>query len=64
MKYATVSWTIEDVQSLRPDWSDERCEEFLVNNENDIADRLVELGWEVLQDLITNEEVEELSKGE
>ena len=52
VRYATVEWTAEDVQTLRPEMTQEQAEEFLANNEKHIQSRLVELGWDVLQDLI------------
>lgn len=54
-KYAIVSWTVEDVQTLRPDWSDQKCEEWLYANQRYIQDRLVELGWQVIEDLLGSE---------
>lgn len=51
-QYAKVVWTAEDVQTLRPDWDLERCEDWLERNEKYIQDRLVELGWEVIETLL------------
>ena len=53
--FATTSWSPEDVQSLEPDWDLERCTQFLVDNERALRDRLTELGWTVLEDLIVYE---------
>ncbi len=50
--YASVSWHIEDIQDLRPEWTDQQAEEWLRNNEKHIRHRLVELGWEVIEDLL------------
>ena len=56
--YATVGWTPEDVQSLtddedcQPTITKEQALEFLVNNERHIQNRLVELGFEVIGDLM------------
>ena len=55
-KYADVVWTVEDIASLKPEWTEARAEEFLANNENRIRDRLIELGWDVIQDLIDFED--------
>tara|TARA_Y100000034_G_C6891015_1_gene409879 strand:- start:1919 stop:2302 length:384 start_codon:yes stop_codon:yes gene_type:complete len=51
-KWAKVVWTIGDVQSLRPNWTDEQCEQFLYDNEDYIRDRLTELGHEVIDALL------------
>ena len=50
--YAKVEWTAEDVQTLRPEWTEEYCEEWLMANQKYIQDRLVELGWEVMESLL------------
>jgi hypothetical protein len=51
-KYAKVCWQIEDILSLRPEWTDEKCEEFLINNSRIIADMMVERGWQAIEDLL------------
>lgn len=51
-KFATVSWCAEDIQTLRPDWTTEQAEEWLLTNQRYIRDRLVELGWEVIETLL------------
>lgn len=53
--YAKVEWTAEDIQTLREDWTTEQAEEFLQNNQKYIQDRLVELGWEVIESLLSYE---------
>jgi hypothetical protein len=45
---AVVVWRAEDVRSIKKNWSLEKCEEWLQDNEENIKDRLTELGWEVL----------------
>lgn len=52
-KYAKVEWTAEDLQTLRPEWSLEKCEEWLASNQKYMQDRLVELGWEVMESLLS-----------
>lgn len=54
-EFASVVWTPADVQTLRPDWSDDECYEFLVRHSKHIQDRLIELGWQVMEDLIITE---------
>lgn len=55
-KYAKVEWTAEDVLTLRPDMGPTAAEEFLQSNERRIRDRLVELGWEVIESLLEYED--------
>lgn len=50
--YAKVEWTPEDVTTLREDMTMEEAEAFLQSNQKYIQDRLVELGWEVLESLL------------
>lgn len=59
VRYATVSWTMWDILSLTEDpdtgatkISEEEAIIFLENNSKYIQDRLVELGWEVIETLM------------
>jgi hypothetical protein len=47
-----VAWRAEDVQTLRPDWSEERCVQFLESHEDDIQCAMIERGWSVIEDLL------------
>lgn len=51
-KYAQIAWTAEDVLTLRPEWTKEQAEDFLCENERQIQDRTIEIGWEVLEALL------------
>ena len=57
--YASVTWRAEDVQSIKKDWSLPRCEEWLEDNEDNMKDRLTELGWEVMGALLMMEDDED-----
>jgi hypothetical protein len=50
---AVVTWCAEDIQTIKPDWSLEQCQEFLESNVRNIQDRLIEVGWEVLDALVS-----------
>lgn len=52
---AAVTWHAEDVQTLKPNLSLEKCNEWLEDNERHISDRLIELGWEVIDALLITE---------
>jgi len=55
-----IKWSWEDVQSLRPDLSEEESLVMLHKIAKGLHDRSIELGWEVMETLIQmNEEVEE-----
>jgi hypothetical protein len=51
-KFATVSWTVDDILTLRSDWTEDQAEEWLIKNQKYIQSRLVELGWEVIETLM------------
>lgn len=57
--YAKVVWTADDILTLKPDWTDEQAEEWLECNQKYIRDRLVELGWEVIESLLPIDSGEE-----
>ena len=50
-----IRWSWEDVQSLRPDWSQEKCDEMLDAIAKGLHDRSIELGWEIMETLIEME---------
>lgn len=50
-----IKWSAEDVQQLRKDWSLDKCQDFLDRNGRQLNDRLIEVGWEVLEALINCE---------
>ena len=51
--YAETMWTKHDVQTLREGWSLDKCEDWLIANERRIQDRLIEAGWGVIEDLLS-----------
>lgn len=51
--YGMTGWTVEDIKSLRPDWSRARANDFLVCYENRIKDRMSEEGYLILDWLLT-----------
>jgi len=55
-KNAVIIWCDADIQQLKPEWSLNKCQEFLDRNARHIQDRLIETGWEVLESLINSEE--------
>ena len=68
--YADLSWSPSDVQSVREDkvhantlsgvgdtdtWTLEQCEAWLSENASRIRDRLTELGFEIIDDLLRDQ---------
>jgi hypothetical protein len=45
VRHAQVAWQIGDIQSLKPDWTDERCADFLRSNSKYIQEAMVVAGW-------------------
>ena len=51
-RHAKVSWCADDIRTLRPYWSDEKCNEFLASQEDDIQCAMIKHGWDVIKDLL------------
>jgi hypothetical protein len=51
-RHAEVSWCAEDIRALRPGWDDKRCNQFLMDNEDDIQCAMIERGWDAISDLL------------
>jgi len=47
-----IVWTAEDIWTLKPKWSLEKCDKWLMENRKAIQDRSIELGWEVIETLL------------
>lgn len=50
--YVTISWCPTDIKSLHEDWSDEKCMDALSEIAGMLEDRSIELGWEVIENLL------------
>jgi hypothetical protein len=58
-QFALVVWNAADLHVFRPDWTVSQCNEWFEQNQKHIQDRLVEVGWSVIEDLLgTDEETE------
>ena len=52
-----ITWTANDIQDVAPeDWTEQQCQEWLDQHSKVIVDRSVELGWDVIHDLIESGE--------
>jgi len=51
----TVSWSWEDVQCLRPEWTKEQCQEALDKISEPLQDRSIEMGWDIMEILLNLE---------
>lgn len=50
--FAQVFWQVDDILDLRPDWTDEQCEEFLAKIEDELKERMIQEGWETIEDAL------------
>lgn len=58
-EYAKVVWSVKDVQKKRPNWSDKVARKFLQQNADHIKDRLTDFGWDLLDILVQDYEIDE-----
>ena len=47
-----ITWVPEDVSTLRPEWTEDQCEQFLLDNAKVLRDRSIEVGWGILEDCL------------
>lgn len=62
VSYASVGWSAEDVRTLAAGLTQEQAAEWLQNNSGYIRDRMVELGWGVLETLLSMDSIELISE--
>ena len=58
-RLAAVSWCADDIQTMRPEWTVQKCLDFLVENGRYIQDAMVRSGWDVIESLLPPREREE-----
>lgn len=49
----TITWCAEDVKTIHEDWSDEKCIQAIDYAAKTLTSRSIELGWDVLEDLVS-----------
>lgn len=54
-KFAQVSWNANDIHTLRENWTQEQCEEFLTDIESGLADITIQRGWDYISDRLPEE---------
>ena len=59
-----ITWSLVDIKSRQPQWSDDRCDEFLGDVAKYIEDASIQAGWEVIDSLICQEDDYEDSEDE
>jgi hypothetical protein len=58
-EFAKVVWVAEDIQKERPEWSIEKCEQFLDFWENEIIERMIEEARYAIETMIDIDERDE-----
>jgi hypothetical protein len=53
-----IRWLPDDIQSLKPEWSYERCVEVLDEISGAFEDRNTETGWEILEIMVDEQDEE------
>jgi hypothetical protein len=51
-RYADISWCAVDIQELRPNWSVQKCNEFLDANEDHIQAAMIEAGSDAIKECL------------
>lgn len=49
---AVIAWAPADVQSLRPQWDDDHCEQALSDIADDLCDQSISNGWDIMEALL------------
>ena len=55
MTEVIIKWIPADVATLRPEWTEDQCADWLDANGKHLADRSIELGWGVMESLLDYE---------
>ena len=56
--FGMTRWNIDDVKYLAPTWTDEQCHDFMERQDKYLTERMIELGWEVLDIYVAQEQVD------
>ena len=48
----TIKWSLDDIKSLRPKWSDEKCQKFIDTNWESFKQESVAQGWEIWESIL------------
>ena len=54
-KFAVISWCPADIKELYPRWTDQECIDALQRVGASLEDRSIEAGWDILDELLTEE---------
>ncbi len=59
VRHAQVAWQIGDIKSLRPNWTDEQCADFLRANTKYIQEAMLSAGWTCIAMFLPARQMEE-----
>lgn len=53
--FASACWSIDDLRSRRPDWTDDQLTDWLSSHAGHIQDAMVDAGWDAIDTLLDEE---------
>lgn len=51
----SIKWSAEDIQSLRPSWTLEECEQFIQSKSESFRQASISSGWDIWETLLEGE---------
>lgn len=48
----TLTWTADDIKSIRPEWKDDQCKKFLETIKRRLKDRITQDGWDFIEEAL------------
>ena len=55
-EFAKTHWTIDDIKGEKLAWTNKQCEEFLLEIEDKLAERMVAEGWNYINFKLSEKE--------
>lgn len=59
-----IAWCWCDIQSLKPEWTEQKCQNALDIIKKQLKDRSIEIGWEIMEILLDDcsDEINEIQE--
>lgn len=48
--FGVTMWEINDIKNIKPNWSDKKCENFLIEIEDDLIAAMINEGWHLIEE--------------
>lgn len=59
VRFASVAWQVGDIQTIRPDFTDEEAANYLLGHSKYIQEAMVSAGWGVIEQFLPPKQDEE-----